>query len=80
MADVEVWTVAKDAQQAKERARAAALGNDMGGYTHYDRLRAERHATSLNLRLLEKAGAYETYENGRLYVWSVVFDVELAGV
>lgn len=77
---IEVWVVARDATQARKRAQTAALGLDVDGYVHGARLRAERHSTALNLRILENAGAYETYENARLYVWSVIFDAELAGI
>lgn len=80
MSDVEVFVVARDAMSAKTRLRATSLGEVEEGHVHGNRLRAEQHATALNLRILEGCKAYETYENTRVYVWSVVFDAELAGV
>lgn len=72
----EVFVVARDAAQARQRTRDTLIAGGGGPFVFATRLDAERSAQEYNLRKLQHVETWETYENVRVFVWSIAFDAE----
>lgn len=81
----ELFIVARNAQDAKNFARSSAISTARGcdpisTYVHTTRLDAMRQAAKLNAGALERSTTVENYHAREVYVFSVLFDAELAGI
>lgn len=81
----ELFIVARTAVDAQNFARSSAISTARGfdpisTYVHTTRLDAMRQAAKLNAAALERSTTVQNYQAREVYVWSVLFDAELAGI
>jgi hypothetical protein len=81
----ELFIVARSAVDAQNFARSSAISTARGcdplsTYVHATRLDAMRQAAKLNAGALERSTTVENYQAREVFVWSVLFDAELAGL